>query len=72
MTSDTEIWILQTSLLVPTRNQIAKTIAIALVNDCFVRYGIPAKLHSDRGANIKIRLSQNYSRTSMARTPFGP
>ena len=60
MTSDSEIWILETTLLVPTRNQIAKTIANALVKDCFVHFGITARLHSDQGANFKVTLSQNY------------
>ena len=41
---------------IPTRNQEAKTVAKVLMDEFFVHYGIPERLHSDQGANFQGRV----------------
>ena len=41
---------------VPTRNQKASTVAKVLVTEWFCNYGVPNRLHSDRGANFESQL----------------
>lgn len=40
----------------PTRNQEAKTVAKILMDQYFVHYGIPERLHSDQAANFQGRV----------------
>ena len=39
-----------------TRNQEARTVAKILVDEFFVHYGIPERLHSDQGANFQSKI----------------
>ncbi|KAL1259055.1 hypothetical protein QQF64_009632 [Cirrhinus molitorella] len=39
------------TLAVPTQDQRAETVAQALVNEWFYKFGIPGHLHSDQGRN---------------------
>ncbi len=41
---------------IPTRNQTAHTTARVLYDSFFVHYGLPAKLHSDKGANFETQV----------------
>lgn len=44
------------AMVVPTKNQTAKTTADALYNHFILHYGIPTRLHSDQGANFESEL----------------
>lgn len=41
---------------VACRDQLAKTVAQCLVKEWFVRYGVPVRIHSDRGRNFESAL----------------
>ena len=44
------------AMAIPTRNQTAKTTAEAFYNNFILHYGIPAKIHTDQGANFESQL----------------
>ena len=40
-------------MAIPTRNQLARTVADAFYNNFILHYGIPERIHSDQGANFQ-------------------
>ena len=40
-------------MAIPTRNQLARTVADAFYNNFILHYGIPERIHSDQGANFE-------------------
>ena len=43
-------------MAVPTRDQKAKTVAKVLVNEWFLRLGIPQRIHSDQGRSFENKI----------------
>jgi transposase InsO family protein len=41
------------AMAIPIRNQLARTVADAFYNNFILHYGIPERIHSDKGANIE-------------------
>jgi len=41
------------AMAIPTRNQLARTVADAFNNNFILHYGIPEQIHSDQGANFE-------------------
>ena len=44
---------------IPTKDQKANTVSRIIFNDWIVRFGIPEKLHSDRGRNFESEIIEN-------------
>ena len=64
------------SLAIPTRNQEASTVARVLVQEWFMRYGVPERLHSDQGRNFEGKvvaaLCEMYGIHKTHTTPYHP
>ncbi|XP_049332461.1 retrovirus-related Pol polyprotein from transposon opus [Astyanax mexicanus] len=62
--------------VIPTRDQRASTVAKALVQHWFYRYGVPARLHSDCGASFESSLVRQlcdlYGIQKTRTTPYHP
>ena len=64
------------TIAVPTRDQKAKTVAKILAREWFFRFGVPLRLHSDRGANFESDLIRElckiFSIRKTSTTPYRP
>ena len=64
------------SVAVPTPDQTAATVVRCLIQNWILRYGVPTRLHSDRGmsftADIVRKLCQHYNIKRSTTTPYHP
>ena len=61
---------------IPTKDQKAKTVALALVNNWFVQFGVRRRIHSDQGRNFEGTVIRELSRVDTIKktttTPYRP
>lgn len=61
---------------VPTGDQRATTVALVLINEWFYRFGVPSRIHSDRGKSFEGLLIQQlcclYGVSKSRTTPYHP
>uniref|UniRef100_A0A3P8S9K2 Gypsy retrotransposon integrase-like protein 1 n=1 Tax=Amphiprion percula TaxID=161767 RepID=A0A3P8S9K2_AMPPE len=64
------------TLAVPTRDQLASTVAQVLVVEWFSNFGVPARIHSDQGRNFESSFIQQlcnlYGIEKSRTTPYHP
>lgn len=64
------------TLAIPTKDQRATTVATALVNEWFCKFGVPSRIHSDQGRNFESDLIQQlcnlYGIKKTRTTPYHP
>ena len=64
------------TVAVVTRNQLAETVAKALVHESFQQYGVPQRIHSDNGRNFESAIVAALSKLCHIKrshtTPYHP
>ena len=61
---------------IPTRNQLAITVAKILMNECIFNYGTPSRIHTDQGRNFQAEIVTELCRLfgikQSRTTPYHP
>uniref|UniRef100_A0A3B1J0Z4 Gypsy retrotransposon integrase-like protein 1 n=1 Tax=Astyanax mexicanus TaxID=7994 RepID=A0A3B1J0Z4_ASTMX len=64
------------TVAVPTRDQRASTVAQVLLKECFFKFGVPSRIHSDQGRSFESSLMQQfcqlYGIEKSRTTPYHP